>query len=454
MANQHMQAAATLSTARIFRTWWPLAAGWLLMTLEIPAISAAVARRPEPEINLAAWGLVFSLSLILGSPAIMMLGTSTTLSRDWDSYRRVSRYSLMLSIALTAVHALLAFTPLFDLVVVRIIAVPPEIVEPARTGMRIMLPYVLALAYRRLNYGVLIRFGDARAVTTGAGLRLAADLVAMVLLFTLTAVSGIVMAALTFVTGILVEAVYAGLRVRPVLRGPLLTAPPAAEPLTLPVFTRFYLPLVMTSLLQILVQPVGAAALSRMPNPLQSLAVWPVVYGLLMLFNSGGMAYTEAVVVLLDEPRSVKPLHRFTLYAGLTMVALLAVMVVSPMVEVWFRQVAALPDTLVSLARVGVLILLPLPGLTFLQSWHTGMLMMSRRTRAVTESVVLALATNVAVLSLGMAWGSLPGLYVGLAGLAAGNYVRTAWLWYRTRRTKAVLLAREHAINPDWVGVT
>ena len=125
---------------RITRTWWPLAAGWFLMTVEIPFISAIIARYPDPQISLATWGLVFSVALILASPAMMLLSASTALSRDWNSYRKVGNYMWAISAILTALHALIALTPLFDVIVVGLMAVPPEIVEPSsisRTGTQV-----------------------------------------------------------------------------------------------------------------------------------------------------------------------------------------------------------------------------------------------------------------------------------------------------------------------------
>lgn len=56
-----------LPMQRIVRTWWPLAAGWLLMTVEIPIYTAVIARLAEPKINLAAWGVTFPLVLIFGA---------------------------------------------------------------------------------------------------------------------------------------------------------------------------------------------------------------------------------------------------------------------------------------------------------------------------------------------------------------------------------------------------
>ena len=87
--------AAPVTLATVYRTWWPLAASWLMMGLELPAVSAVMARLPEPTVSLAAYGgVVFPLALLIESPIIMLLSASTALSRDWPSYRLVRRAML------------------------------------------------------------------------------------------------------------------------------------------------------------------------------------------------------------------------------------------------------------------------------------------------------------------------------------------------------------------------
>jgi hypothetical protein len=73
------------------------------------------------------------------------------------------------------------------------------------------------------------------------------------------------------------------------------------------------------------------------------------------------------------------------------------------------------------------------PGMAFLQSWHTGTLVNLRRTRAITESVAASLVVHGSILYLGVMWGEAPGLYVGIVGLVAGHAARTLWLFIRTR---------------------
>ena len=135
------------------------------MSLELPALSAVIARLPNPDINLAAYGgVVFPLALIFESPIIMLLAASTALSKDYASYQRLHTYMMRAGLILTAVHILVAFTPLYYVVVVGIIGAPQEIVEPARLGLMIMTPWTWSIAYRRFNQGVLIRSGHSKAV--------------------------------------------------------------------------------------------------------------------------------------------------------------------------------------------------------------------------------------------------------------------------------------------------
>jgi hypothetical protein len=189
----------------------------------------------------------------------------------------------------------------------------------------------------------------------------------------------------------------------------------------------------MTSLLNFLVQPIGSAALSRMPDALESLAVWPVVSGLIFMLRSLGLAYNEVVVAMADEPRAVYNLSRFTaLLTTLTTVLLLSI-AATPFARFWFQRLSALPPPLATLAHRGLWIALPMPGLTVLQNWYQGALVHSRRTRAITEAMAIFLLTSNVILWAGVAWGQVTGLYIGLAASAASTLMQTAWLWQRSR---------------------
>lgn len=435
-----------LSNRRIIQTWWPLAASWLLMGAELPALSAIVARLAEPEINLAAYGgVVFPLALIIEAPIIMLLAASTALSKDWDSYQKIYRFMMVTSAALTGLHVLVAFTPLYYLVVEGMLGVPQEIVEPARIGLMIMLPWTWAIAYRRFNQGVLIRFGHSRAVGVGTLVRMSSNLLVLVGGYLLGNIAGIVVATAAVATGVTLEAAYIGWVVRPVLHMELKPAPPVAQPLTLRSFLQFYIPLAMTSLLMLLANPIGAAAISRMPQALASLAVWPVLTGLVFMFRSAGMAYNEVVVALLDEPNSSPNLRRFATWLSTGTSLLLLALTVTPLANFWFERVSALEPHLVDMARSALWIALPLPALNTLQSWYQGAIMHGRRTRGITESVGVYLVTSAVILTGGVLWNRVEGLYMGLAALVLSMATQTAWLWLRSRPVLVEVSRRDAA---------
>ena len=424
-------AATPVTSAVVFDAWWPLAASWLLMGLEVPVVSAVIARLPEATISLAAFGgVVMPLSLLIEAPIIMLLSASTALARDLPSYRVGARFMWIASLGLTALHVLVAFTPLYDLIVAGLLHPPPEVREPARLGLRIMTPWTLAIAYRRYQQGVLIRFGHSRAVSVGTAIRLATIVAVCTAGATLGTVAAIVVGSAATTLGVVAEALYAGFAVRPVLAGPVraVPLPPPGEALTMARFVRFYLPLSLTPLFLFATMPLAAAAMGRMPRPLESLAAWPALNGLVLSVRSTGFALTEVVVSLLDRPGAAAVLRRFAQRLALVTSLLLLVLAATPLGRAWFTHVAGLPTALVVLAATSLWIALPIAGATALQSLHQGTIVHARATRYVTESVLVLLATTGTVLGLGVAWGGVPGLYVAMVAAALGNLAQLGWL--------------------------
>lgn len=430
-----------VDVARVARTWWPLAASWLLMSVELPAIVAVVARLAEPEVNLAAFGgVVFPLALIIESPVIMLLAASTALCRDELAYARIRSYMMRTGAALTVLHLALALTPLYDVVVRGIIGAPEDVIEPARLGLLLMTPWTWSIAYRRFQQGVLIRYGRSRAVGVGTVARLAADVLVLAAGY-VAGLPGIVVAGTAISAGVLTEAAVAGWLVRPVRFGALRDRP-RGEPVLLRPFLAFYVPLVLTSLVTLLAQPIGSAAMSRLPSPTVSLAAWPAIAGVSFLLRSPGMAFNEVMVALLDERGARPALRRFAWLLGLGMTGAALAFAATPLSSAWFGRVSALPPDLAVLAGSGAWLVVPLAALVVVQSRYQGALVHARRTRAVTESVVLGLGTNAALLAAAVAVTRrtdvadvvpAAGLLVALWAMLASNAVQAAWLWWRGR---------------------
>jgi hypothetical protein len=213
-------------------------------------------------------------------------------------------------------------------------------------------------------------------------------------------------------------------------------------------FLAFYIPLGMTSLLALLVLPLGSAALSRMPLPLASLAVWPVVSGFIFMLRSMGMAYNEVVVALLDKPGAVASLQRFAaILAGAT-TTLLILLAATPLSSWWFETVSGLPPDLAELARRSVWFALLLPAFNVYQSWYQGILLHTRKTRGITEAVAISLVISLVVLTIGVRLGTIVGLYVGWTAFSLGGLAQMFWLRRRSRPALKVLHQQDWQIDP------
>lgn len=433
-----------LTTAGVVRTWWPLAASWVLMALEGPAINVVVARLVDPTIHLAAYGsLVFPLALFIEAPIVMLLAASTALSKDRAAYEKMRRFMHVTSACLTAIHALVAFTPLYGLVVSGLLGAPEEIVEPGRIGLMLALPWTWAIAYRRFNQGVLIRFGHSIAVGIGTGIRLLADVTVLVVGFFLGTLPGTTVATCALIAGVLAEAAYTGFRVRPVLRRNLMPSTESSESLTTKAFLRFYVPLSLTSMIFLGVRPILTAAISRMPSPLESLAAWPVIGGLTFLFRSVGTAYNEVVIAHIQESGSSHALRRFT--GGLAVATSLGILLIAatPLSRIWFGTITGLGEDLILFAQGALWFAVLLPGAAALQSWFQGIVLHSKRTRYITEAILVYLVVITSVLWSGIAWGRVSGIYVSLVAMTAAELARNGWLWWRSRGIRRDLAARD-----------
>ena len=433
-----------VTVRKIFNTWWPLAASWLLMGAELPVLSAVVARLEFPEINLAAYGgIVFPLSLLIEAPVIMLLAASTALSKDIASYHLLRRFMMIIGAVLTILHILVAFTPLYYVVVEGIMGTPVEIVEPARIGLMIMTPWTWAIAYRRFNQGILIRFGQSKAVTIGTLIRLGADVLVLVIGFLIGYIPGIVVATSAVAVSVILEAVYSGVVVRPVVKNDLAIAEPVDPPLTWKAFFAFYIPLSLTSLLFLFAQPLGSAAMSRMPENIPSLAVWPVLGGFLFMLRSMGVAYNEVVVALLDHPLSYFNLKRFTNILALTSTVLLLIVAATPISTLWFEKLSALSPELTSLANSAIWLAVPLPALSVYQSWFQGGIVTGRKTYHITISVVIYLVMTGLILGIGIMNNEFAGIYFGIAALTLGVFAQSTWLWFGSRKIMRDLQTRD-----------
>jgi len=411
--------------------WFPLFFSWLLMAGEGPIISAVINRLPNEVIMLAALGLVLSLSVTIESPIINLLATSTALSKDRHAYLLIRRFTIHWLILLTIVHGAFAYTGLFDALVVGGMGVPQEVAERVRLGMQIMILWSAAIGWRRFCQGILIRFNRTRTIAWGTVVRLAASGGAAIGLALWSDWPGIVVGATALMAGVTAEAAYATIAVRPVVAREFSAgrSPAGGQPLTYHELFWFHLPLAATSLLILLVQPMVAFSLARLPNPTPSLAAWPLVFQVMLVARAAPFALPEAVIALTKGPDTLAPIRRFTLTLAAAVTGLTALFVFTPLVDAYLIRVQDAAPAPAEMAGQGLYFFVLLPGLTALVSWLRGVLINTRATKVVNLGMAFNLAATALVLFAGMQ-AQFPGLVTAALALDSALIVELVILWW------------------------
>ena len=431
-----------LSRRDIFLFWAPLAATWLMMATEGPFLAAVIARLADAKFNLAAHGVAFAFAILVEAPVIMLMSAATALVEDATSYRKLRNFANALNIGTTAALLLLLVPPVFDVVALGALGLPSEVADLSYDALWFYLPWPAAIGVRRFYQGVLIRSGRTRLVAIGTLIRLVSMAVAAVLFAVLTDLPGASVGGAALSCGVLVEALIARWMARGDVRALLETSEPpdGAARLGYRDIAGFYVPLALTSLLGLAVQPMLTFFMGRAASPVESLAVFPVVNSLGFLFRSLGLAWQDAAIALLGRDAEHLPeLGRFTLVLGLGTAAGLSAIVFTPLSVVWFETISGLTPDLSSFAFVPARLTVPVAALSVLLSLERAILMKGRRTHPITIATgveVLIIAVAFVVGGWGFGW---IGVTAAFAAFVAGRLASTVYLAWPVRR---VLRAR------------
>ncbi|MCY3781716.1 MAG: hypothetical protein OXG78_15485 [Chloroflexi bacterium] len=441
---------ASVSYRRVLLFWLPLAMSWLLMSFEGLWIQGVIGRKPDSETQLAAFGLMFSLCVLIETPVIMLLATSNALARDRQSFRVLWRFMMGVNFFVIALALLMAFTPLLDLYLGSLLHVPVHIIEAARPGMKVMIFWGAFIGYRRFHQGVIIRFGNTQYIGFGTILRALVSSSVAISLGAITNIAGAVVGAFALMLAMAAETVYTYIVSRPDVKR-LLQSPRAAgrTHLTQRDALRFHLPLAATSVVTLLVSPVIERGLASMPDAAPSLAAWPVIFTIMLIARSGGMAYQEVVISLNESEERHRVLRNFTVRLGLSLSLMMTLFAFTPAIDFYQRAILQTPAHLRDLVLVGAQAGILLPLLTTLQSHLRALLMLSHKTGAIYRAIVFGFVLTSVTVWGGIAVG-LHGILAASTGLTIGLTVELAHLYVAYRRGQSALrLHWQSAVAPS-----
>ena len=405
---------------------------WLMMAVEQPAMTAVIARLPDAELNLAAFGVMFSIALVIESPVLQMLSAATARSKTRGDYRQLLAFMTWMSLILTAIHVLVAITPLYGFILETLLAVPPEIAELSRVPFVIMAPFAAAVGYRRLWQGVLIRYGRTVAVPITMISRLVIAGVVLAVGYSTEWLSGAALAAVALSLGVVFAAVAAWILFRKLVYAEMPVAPQRASVTDLKDMLRFYIPLSMTSIVFLLSRPLLTFGMARAAFPVKSLAVWPVINAFLFLFNSFALSFQEAAIAILERGEENRArLSRFSGMLAALLSAGVLICALSPVSELWFRGVSGLSESLLPFTRTPLIILAVVPAMVTAKSWLRGQYVSAKRTGVLANAVVIYTVVLFVTVFLGPRVVDVAGAILAASCLSFAQLIENSFLRLR-----------------------
>ncbi len=408
-----------------------MAATWLMMAVEGPFLAAIIARLAEAKFNLAAYGVAYSLALIMEAPIIMLMSASTALVKNRDAYLKMRRFTNVLNSGITILMLFLVIPPVFYFLTEELIGLPTHVVRLTHTAMVILLPWPAAIGFRRFYQGILIRSRLTRLVAVGTVIRLVSMATTAIALY-LVKVNGATVGAAALSAGVTAEAIAGRLMAIKPTRALLAkeeTTPNTSQPLTYSYITKFYIPLALTSILSLGVHPFVTFFLGKSRFAIESLAVLPVVNSLVFLFRSLGLSYQEAVIALIgDNGKDYIPLRNFAIIMAILVVGGLGLITFTPLAAVWFRHISGLSPELTLFAFAPAQVMTLLPALTVLISFQRSTLVSAAFTSPITTATAIEVAGIVLVLWISIYYFNAIGAVAAALAYTIGRLLANLYL--------------------------
>lgn len=381
-----------------------------MMSVEGPYLSALIARLAEPKFNLAAYGIAFSLALIIEAPVIMMMSASTALVKDNQSFRQLRRFNLGLTILLTGVMIVFNIPQIFYFITEDLIGLPSKVSHLTHLAVIILIPWPGAIGFRRFYQGILIRNNLTRLVAYGTFIRLVSMSLTALLLYLFTKAPGVVVGASALSAAVICEAIASKIMTRNIVNRIKSQIEVTGDPLTIKEIFNFYYPLALTSLLTLGIQPFVTFFVGQSNMALESFAVMPVVNSFVFIFRALGLSFQEVVIALIGDNREgYKQLKTFGIRLALLLAGTLMLIAFTPLAEIWFKVISGLSDSLTEFAKLPLMIMSFFPALTVLISFQRAVLVKVKDTKQITFGTAIEFIGIIVVIAVCIKYFSLVG---------------------------------------------
>lgn len=409
------------------------------MSIEGPFLTALIARLAEPEFNLAAYGVAFAFALMIEAPVIMMLSASTAMVKTRISFFKLKNFSLAINVSATIIIFLISIPQIFSFIGIDLLGLPGKISLLTNKALLILIPWPAAIGYRRFYQGILIRNNLTKRVAYGTFVRLCAMASAAVILF-FSKIEGVIVGAAALSVGVVAEAIATRFMASAIVKK--VSANFENEEITYMEIWKFYFPLAMMAFISLGIHPAVTYFVGQAKMPIESLALLPVLNSLVFIFRSIGLSYQEVALALMKNYHDYKILKNFAFGLALIAVAMLAVISLTPLSEIWLINVSGLSPEIASIGTTPLMLYTIFPALTVLIGFQRSILMCEKKTTPISTATIIEVGLMCLVLIWTIHFTDFVGITAAVIGYTFGRIGANIYLQFPFNSVKKEIILK------------
>lgn len=382
----------------IFIVWLPLAISQILMNFELPIVNANIARGQLVAESLAALSVATSMVILMESGVMMILPVSVSLFSGYKSLVFLRKFTVFIGFLMSLAVFTLSIDGVFEFVTKRFMHLPVNLMSLTQNSLRILIPWPIAIAWRRMHQGILIKIGKTNLIVMPTILRV--TLSGAISYIGIVHYSGapIIIASIALIAGVIAESLLVFLIANYSLKFAHIKDT-NFKSLSFSSIVSYYLPLALTSFLTFLLFPIINSGLSRSYNPLVSLAIWPVVFGLIHTLNALSYPIQEVVLVL-NKTGLNKFSAKFAIGVGIFASVMAFSITFEPVANIYFRLFGGMPAEYLDYCQKTLALLVPIPLLVSIQSFFRGNLVATQNNNVIQTGMIINVTFLVLALSV------------------------------------------------------
>ncbi len=371
------------------------------MCLELPLAAWALAKFPNPEISLSAFGaLLIAICYFFQSTTWNFIGTSAALVRSKQDLKIMIQFLTLVCLVMGLCYVGLVFGPLSKTVLIPLFGATNELFTLTIPSFAMAASWPCLVGYRRVNQGVLIHVSKSKLVSITSIIRIIGLALSIVVALALRPnFSGLTIVSMCMTFSVLVETASSHFFV---VKFALPKLSDRQTTLTLKSIWDYSMPMMLAAIVSQIMMPLGSVILFRLPQSQFSLVVWPAVSGLLQLLRTIGFSLLELVASCGDNSKNRATILKYSNRFSILIFFFLLLLILTGIGKSYFSFFGGLEQDYANFASLTLAFGILYPSIEMRLWYLTGIAYATKNTKFTAQATFVAVALGLALYPIGL----------------------------------------------------